>query len=115
MKRGRGAIGSRMDEPGPYLDSSHRLGKGPSPDIRAEQKWERQVQGPEKPSFFRSKSSNDHLCKETSDERALSSEPHSKKDKKIKSEKKVTKNKRKEKDKKSKHRHGHHHKKRRRE
>ncbi|PUV26693.1 hypothetical protein GQ55_J001300 [Panicum hallii var. hallii] len=117
VKRGRGAIGSRMDEPGPYLDSSSRCHEnGPSPDIRLEEKWERRVQGPEKPLFLRSKSPDDHWCKETLDGRGSSSEPQSKKEKKRKSEKKEKRDKRKEKDtKKSKHRHHHHHKSRRRE
>ncbi|KAK8459150.1 hypothetical protein SEVIR_2G086300v4 [Setaria viridis] len=114
VKRGRGAIGSRMDEPGPYLDSSSRGHDiGPSADIRMEEKWERRVQGPEKPSFLRSKSPDDHWCKEMLDGRGSSSEPQSKKEKKRKSGKKEKRDKKKEKDaKKSKHRH---HKSRRRE
>uniref|UniRef100_A0A0A9D6H6 Uncharacterized protein n=1 Tax=Arundo donax TaxID=35708 RepID=A0A0A9D6H6_ARUDO len=117
VKRGRGAVGSRMDEPGPYLNaSSHRQDNEPSPDIRLEEKWERQVQGPEKPLFFRSKSPDDHWRRETSDEKPSSSEPHSKKEKKKKSEKKDKRDKKKKKDKKkSKHHHHHHHKSRRRE
>lgn len=116
-KRGRGAVGSRMDEPGPYLDSlSRHQDNGPSPDIRVEEKWERQVQGPEKPSFLRSKSPDSHWHKDTSDGRASSSEPLSKKEKKKKSEKKDKREKRKEKDrKKYKHRHHRNHKSRRRE
>ncbi|XP_062188085.1 uncharacterized protein LOC133891386 [Phragmites australis] len=116
VKRGRGAIGSRMDEPGPYLDSSsHRQGNGPSPDIRLEEKWERRVQGPEKPSFLRSKSLDDYWHRETLDGRPSSSEPQSKKEKKKKLEKKDERDKSIKKDKKkSKHRH-HHHKSRRRE
>ncbi|KAF8731875.1 hypothetical protein HU200_015819 [Digitaria exilis] len=106
-KRGRGAIGCRMDEPCPYLDSSfYHKDNGPSPDIRVEEKWEHRVQGPEKPSFLRSKSPDDHWCKETLDGRASSSEPQSKKEKKRKSEKKEKRDKKKEKNKKkSKHRH----------
>jgi len=117
VKRGRGAIGSRMDEPGPYLDSSSRCHDNePSPDVRVEEKWERRVQGPEKPLLLRSKSPDDHWCKETLDGRGSSSEPQSKKEKKKKSEKKEKRDKRKEKDtKKSKHHHRHRHKSRRRE
>ncbi|CAL5079247.1 unnamed protein product [Urochloa decumbens] len=90
VKRGRGAIGSRMDELGPYLDSSSRgHDNEPSPDIRVEEKWERRVQGPEKPSYLRSKSPDDHWCKETLDGRGSSSEPQSKKEKKQKYEKKA--------------------------
>ena len=117
MKRGRGAIGSRMDEPGPYLDSLPRHQDNvPSPDIRVEEKWERRVQGPEKDSFLRSKSPDGHWHKDTLDGRASSSEPLSKKEKKKKSEKKDKREKKKEKDKKKyKHRHHHDHKSRRRE
>ncbi|KAK8457275.1 hypothetical protein SEVIR_3G153500v4 [Setaria viridis] len=116
VKRGRGAVGSRMDEPGPYLDLlSHRKDNEPSPDIRVEEKWERRVQGPEKPSFLKSKSPDD-WHKESLDGKSSSSEPRSKKEKKRKSEKKDKRDKNKEKyKKKSKHRHHHHQKSRRRE
>ncbi|GJN03174.1 hypothetical protein PR202_ga20584 [Eleusine coracana subsp. coracana] len=89
VKRGRGAIGSRMDEPGPFLDSSRHQGNEPSPDIRVEEKWERRVQGPEKPLFLRSKSPDDHWHREASDEKPSSSDPHSKKEKKRKEEKRI--------------------------
>jgi len=100
-----------MDEPGPYLDSlSRHQDNGPSPDIRVEGKWERRVQGPEKPSFLGCKSLDDLWHKDTLDERPSSSEPQSKKEKKSKSEKKDKIKKKKEKDKKkSKHRLHHHH------
>jgi len=115
VKRGRGAVGSRMDEPGPYLDLlSHHKDK-PSPDIRVEEKWERRVQGPDKPSFLRSKSPDDYWHKEALDGRPSSPQPQSKKEKKRKSEKKDRdKNKEKYK-KKSKHRNLHHLKSQRRE
>ncbi|GJN27872.1 hypothetical protein PR202_gb15928 [Eleusine coracana subsp. coracana] len=87
VKRGRGAIGSRMDEPGPFLDASCHQGNEPSPDIRVEEKWERRVQGPEKPLFLRSKSPDDHWHREASDEKPSSSDPHSKKEKKRKERK----------------------------
>ncbi|KAF8726662.1 hypothetical protein HU200_019124 [Digitaria exilis] len=112
MKRGRGAVGSRMDEPGPYLDlPSHRKDIECSPDIRVDEKWERRVQGPEKPSFLISKSPDDYWHKEALDREPSSSEPQSKKEKKRKSEKKYKREKNKDKyTKKSKHRHHHHHK-----
>ncbi|VAI70394.1 unnamed protein product [Triticum turgidum subsp. durum] len=116
VKRGRGAVGSRMDEPGPYLKaSSHCRDEEPSPDIRLEEKWERRVQGPERPLFLRSKSPDDCWHKETLDDKpSSSSEPRRKKEnkKERKSEKKERKE-RKDK-KKSKHRHRHHHHKSRR-
>ncbi|KAG0542161.1 hypothetical protein BDA96_02G079300 [Sorghum bicolor] len=110
-KRGRGAVGSRMDEPGPYLDSlSRHQDNGPSADIRVEEKWERRVQGPEKPSLLGSKSLDGHWRKDTLDGRSSSSEPQTKKEKKNKSEKREKIEKKKEKDKKkSKHRRHHHH------
>ena len=100
-----------MDEPGPYLDSlSRHQDNGPSPDIRVEEKWERRVQGPEKPLFLGCKSLDDLWHKDTLDGRPSSSEPQSKKEKKRKSEKKDKIKKKKEKDKKkSKHRLHHHH------
>jgi len=109
-KRGRGAVGSRMDEPGPYLDSlSHHQDNGPSPDIRVEEKWERRVQGPEKPPFWGCKSLDGHWRLGTLDGRPSSSEPQSKKEKKSKLDKKDKIEKRKEKGKKkSKHRHHRH-------
>ena len=114
MKRGRGAVGSRMDEPGPYLHLLFHHKDEPSPDIRVEEKWERRVQGPEKPSFLRSKSPDDYWQKAL-DRKQSSSEPQSKKEKKRKSEKKDRdKNKEKYK-KKFKHRDRHHHKSQRRE
>jgi hypothetical protein len=75
-----------------------------------EEKWERRVQGSEKPSFLGSKSLDDHWRKDTLDGRPSSSEPQTKKEKKNKSEKRDKIEKKKEKDKKkSKHRHHHHH------
>ncbi|XP_077235483.1 uncharacterized protein LOC143877363 [Tasmannia lanceolata] len=50
VKRGRGAIGSRMDEPGPYLLPS----SSQSSDMRVVEEWEQRVFGPEKPSFLKS-------------------------------------------------------------
>lgn len=60
VKRGRGAIGSRMDEPGPYLTTppSGRRDNSSSPDVPVEE-WKRRVHGPEKPLCFRSKSSDE--------------------------------------------------------
>lgn len=60
VKRGRGAIGSRMDEPGPYLTApSGRQDKSTSPDARVEEERKHRVYGPEKPLFLRSKSSDE--------------------------------------------------------
>ncbi|KAM0826861.1 hypothetical protein ACQ4PT_068580 [Festuca glaucescens] len=116
VKRGRGAIGSRMDEPGPYLKASlHRQDNEPSADTRLEEKWECRVQGPERPVFLRSKSPDDCWHRESLEGEPSSSEPHRKKENR--KDKKLEKKERKEKKdkKKSKHRHHHHHKSRRRE
>ncbi|TVU40005.1 hypothetical protein EJB05_13450 [Eragrostis curvula] len=110
VKRGRGAVGSRMDEPGPFLDASRRHDKEPSPDIRVEEKWERRVQGPEKPLFLRSKSPDDHWRREASDEKPSSSELHRKKEKIRRTDKNDKRDKKKKKEKKSKDRHHHRHK-----
>jgi hypothetical protein len=114
VKRGRGAIGSRMDEPGPFLDPSRRQGREPNPDTLVEDKWERRVQGLEKPLFLKSKSPDDHWRREGSeDEKPSSSETYSKKEKKRKTDKKDERGKKKKKDNKFKHRHHHRHKSRR--
>ncbi|KAJ3672424.1 hypothetical protein LUZ60_007145 [Juncus effusus] len=94
-KRGRGEIGSRMDEPGPYLTSVDQSDEHSDLGFK-----ERRIVGPEKPSFLKSK------CSEKKDK----SGSKDKKDKKRKEKREEKKKKKKEK--KSK---GHHHKKRRRE
>lgn len=42
MKRGRGAVGSRMDEPGPYRARS----EGPTTDTRQNEDWEERIARP---------------------------------------------------------------------
>ncbi|CAK9145010.1 unnamed protein product [Ilex paraguariensis] len=62
VKRGRGAVGSRMDETGPYLPSCpDSKGKQlASPDVGFREGWERRcVVGPEKPSSLKSFESSD--------------------------------------------------------
>jgi hypothetical protein len=88
VKRGRGEIGSRMDEPGPYLPSMHH----DISDVQAEDNQKRRVVGPEKPLFLKSSSS----AKSTK-------EKSSSKDKK----KEKRKHKKKRKEESSKHRHKH--------
>lgn len=61
VKRGRGGVGARMDEPGPYLprsDSDYRSKISENPDIREKEEWERRVLGPEKPQSIRSNNSS---------------------------------------------------------
>nr|XP_020157975.1 uncharacterized protein LOC109743307 isoform X1 [Aegilops tauschii subsp. strangulata] len=96
VKRGRGAIGSRMDEPGPYLKPpSGGQDNSISPDARVKEERKRQVYGPEKPLFLRSKSSDE--------------EPSTSKHKHIKEEKNNSSNReRKEENRRSKHHHREH-------
>ncbi|KAK9286279.1 hypothetical protein L1049_014669 [Liquidambar formosana] len=54
VKRGRGAVGSRMDETGPYLPPDPKEKLSTSPDVRVREEWERRILGPEKPSFLKS-------------------------------------------------------------
>ena len=42
MKRGRGAVGSRMDEPGPYRARP----EGPASDTRLKEDWEERIPRP---------------------------------------------------------------------
>ena len=73
VKRGRGAVGSRMDEAGPYLphhsDSKDRLLT--APDLRVREEWEhRVVLGPEKPSSLElNESSEDGLHRDKKKEK----------------------------------------------
>ncbi|EHA8586452.1 hypothetical protein COCNU_scaffold000415G000010 [Cocos nucifera] len=110
-KRGRGAIGSRMDEPGPYLSSASLDHDGQpllNPDVRVKEEWERRVLGPEKPSFLKSHQllKDDSDIKVKADDSCTSKKRHSKE--KRSEDKKSRKTK---KEKRSKH----HHKSRRRE
>ncbi|KAI3809909.1 hypothetical protein L1987_19512 [Smallanthus sonchifolius] len=87
-KRGRGTIGSRMDEAGPYLpDSKHPI------DIDMEYRESRRaILGPEKPLNLKSNSSSDESCEER-EERAKRSKHHCRKhkDKKTKKRKREKK------------------------
>ncbi|XP_020589902.1 uncharacterized protein LOC110031165 [Phalaenopsis equestris] len=61
VKRGRGSVGCRMDEPGPYLPSTSadldELIPSPAKSIGEEKK--RRILGPEKPYFFKSHPSHE--------------------------------------------------------
>ncbi|KAF5180265.1 hypothetical protein FRX31_030146 [Thalictrum thalictroides] len=57
VKRGRGGVGPRMDEPGPFLprmasDSKSKLSV--SADVREREEGERRILGPEKPTSLKS-------------------------------------------------------------
>jgi hypothetical protein len=88
VKRGRGEIGSRMDEPGPYLPSMHQ----DITDAQAEDNQKRRVVGPEKPLFLKLSSS----AKSTKEKISSKEE---------KKEKEKHKHKKKRKEERSKHRH----------
>ncbi|KAF8379291.1 hypothetical protein HHK36_028724 [Tetracentron sinense] len=86
VKRGRGAIGSRMDETGPYLPPSVSQEKlFANHDVRVKEEWESRVLLPEKPSFLKShKSSEDELERDSwkkanKDDSVSSKKRHSKK------------------------------------
>lgn len=79
IKRGRGAVGSRMDEAGPYLSQtcSDQDGHPPSHDVRVKEEWENRILGPEKPSFLKLDSA---LCDDSDTETSSSRKcRHSKK------------------------------------
>ncbi|KAJ3691219.1 hypothetical protein LUZ61_020383 [Rhynchospora tenuis] len=94
VKRGRGEIGSRMDEPGPYL---HSTDHSDSSGVGFENEQTRRVLGPEKPLSLRSSEKN---RKENS-----ASKDKKKKGKKEKKEKKEKHKRKKRKEERSKHRH----------
>ncbi|XP_050367168.1 uncharacterized protein LOC126785498 [Argentina anserina] len=78
VKRGRGAVGSRMDETGPYLPRSNTEEQLTHPGVQ-----ERRVYGPEKPSRKLCDSSDDELDNRKRSKRVPSgcSKKHKSKDK----------------------------------
>lgn len=50
-KRGRGAVGSRMDETGPYLMSHEEKSSKVLSDMRLKEDWEQRIIGPSMPPF----------------------------------------------------------------
>ncbi|KAH7659697.1 hypothetical protein IHE45_16G047700 [Dioscorea alata] len=99
-KRGKGAIGSRMDEPGPYLSTSLNDNERlllPE-DVREKEEWEKRIVGPEKPSFMQTKEhlNDSHNSTDSEDDTHLYEKHHVKKhtSKKDKSKKKKRKERR---------------------
>lgn len=99
-KRGKGAIGSRMDEPGPYLSTSLNDNERlllPA-DMREKEEWEKRIVGPEKPSFMQTKEhlNDSHNSTDSEGDTRLSEKHHVKKhiSKKDKSKKKKRKERR---------------------
>ncbi|KAJ1692659.1 hypothetical protein LUZ63_009357 [Rhynchospora breviuscula] len=76
VKRGRGEIGSRMDEPGPYL---HPTDLGDSSNVRFEYEQERRVLGPEKPLSLRSSEKNRKEKSSSKDKKKEKKEKHKRK------------------------------------
>ncbi|XP_043718450.1 uncharacterized protein LOC122666316 [Telopea speciosissima] len=113
VKRGRGAVGSRMDETGPYpppssLDSKDKLLV--RPDVRVKEEWEQRVLGPEKPPSLKSRnSSKDEIDRDSSKVKKVDLVSSSSKKRHSKHRAEETKYRRKKKknkkEKKSKHRH----------
>ncbi|KAG6509596.1 NKAP family protein UM04995-like [Zingiber officinale] len=58
-KRGRGDVGSRMDEAGPYPPQAYSRQNNNTDDVRMKENWESRILGPEKPGFLRRHSSLD--------------------------------------------------------
>ncbi|KAJ0968145.1 hypothetical protein J5N97_025062 [Dioscorea zingiberensis] len=97
-KRGRGAVGSRMDESGPQIlstPSNNHEQHSLSPDVRVKERWEMRIVGPEKPSFIKTKEhlNDGHNLTDSEADACLSKKYHSKKHswKKGKSKKKEKK------------------------
>ncbi|KAL8140489.1 hypothetical protein V2J09_006510 [Rumex salicifolius] len=61
VKRGRGAVGSRMDEMGPYISQSSNPHDDPlvASDHGREERWSRMALGPDRPSWKLNESSDD--------------------------------------------------------
>ncbi|KAK6916264.1 hypothetical protein RJ641_019125 [Dillenia turbinata] len=78
VKRGRGAIGSRMDETGPYLpDVSDTVEKYASSSDKFRESWEHRVLGPEKPTHLKSCDSSDEDLHEDIPKKHKSTRPGS--------------------------------------
>lgn len=110
IKRGRGAVGSRMDETGPYLPSSSDIGgKQSITPLTDKREWQekRVVLGPEKPSSI-SECSEDESDREMQMTKKVRSNKedsgkHKSKEKSRSKDKKKKKRERKEKKRSSKH------------
>lgn len=103
VKRGRGSVGSRMDEPGPYLSrSSESLDVMASDHIKVERD-SRVIVGPEKPSYWKRRESSDDDSEEKRSKKNSSSSRGSKK-----KHSKKHKSKEKSRDKKKKRKHKRH-------
>ncbi|XP_021862091.1 uncharacterized protein [Spinacia oleracea] len=59
VKRGRGSIGSRMDETGPFLPRSSESPDGVATDHKKDEKHRHTILGPEKPSSWKHCNSSD--------------------------------------------------------
>ncbi|XP_042477600.1 hepatoma-derived growth factor-related protein 2-like [Macadamia integrifolia] len=111
VKRGRGAVGSRMDETGPYLPPSSLDSKDKllvRPDVRVKEEWEQRVLGPEKPPSLKSRnSSEDEIDRNSSKVKKVDLVSSSKKwhSKQRTEETEVRRKKKDKKEKKLKHRH----------
>lgn len=57
-KRGRGSVGCRMDEPGPYLPST----SADLEELIPAKEQKRRILGPEKPHFLKSNPSHEDIC-----------------------------------------------------
>ncbi|KAK6163555.1 hypothetical protein DH2020_000419 [Rehmannia glutinosa] len=101
-KRGRGAVGSRMDETGPYLPSCPDSKRNMSESTDEEKKKASVLLGPKKPYYLKSSESSDDESRQYKKRKAKrgSSERHSRKHK---SKEKSRDKKKRRKEKKNKH------------
>ncbi|PKA55244.1 hypothetical protein AXF42_Ash003881 [Apostasia shenzhenica] len=101
-KRGRGSVGCRMDDPGPYLPSAYSDydAQLSFSNLRFGDEQMRRVLGPEKPSYLKSFYSHDVEDTNITDTNICQSKKHHSKEKKLKKEKSE---KRRRKEKKSRH------------
>lgn len=105
-KRGRGAVGSRMDEPGPYLPDSKEKHLVTPDDLEYRESWDnRVVLGPEKPRNHKSYSSSDESSSDESEKSAkrVSSKKHRSRKHRSKEKSKDKKKKKEREKKRSKH------------
>ncbi|KAF6133914.1 hypothetical protein GIB67_040678 [Kingdonia uniflora] len=77
VKRGRGAVGSRMDEAGPYLPLESKRKFGSSPDRWVKEERGHRVLGPEKPSYLKSHESSEDEPEENCRKKAKMGDPMS--------------------------------------
>lgn len=106
VKRGRGSVGSRMDETGPYLPRASESPDGVATDYLKDERQRQAMLGPEKPSSLKRCESSDESSDDDDRKRSKKSSserPKKKHSKRHKSKEKSRDKKKKKKDKRYKH------------